>query len=153
MGRTWKTRSPWVGWKVKEIWSQGTILGTQFLCVSLNCLCNIVSLCWLSWKMRATIIVIHERWVHRWETCRNHPGHSKWSPKVSHLGGKMWCGCFQTQMFVFWWLTSPALMSSKHKGCIFWTIPKWFMTLFKREWEVWLSHKKGSWLKPWKEFH
>lgn len=109
--------------------------------------------CWLSWKMRPTIIVIHERWVHRWKTCRNHPVHSKWSPKVSHLGGKMWCGCFQTQMFVFWWLTSPALMSSKHKGCIFWTIPKWSMTLFKREWEAWLSHRKGSWLKPWKEFH
>lgn len=45
--------------------------------------------------------------------------------------GKKWCGCFQMQMFVFWWLTSPALMSSKHKGWIFWTIPKWPMTLFQ----------------------
>lgn len=72
------------------------------------------------------------KWVHRWKTCRKHPGHSKYSAKVSHLGGKMWCGCFQMQMFVFWWLTSPALRSSKHKGCIFWTIPKWSMSLFKR---------------------
>lgn len=129
MGRTQKTRSLWVGWKVKELWSQGTSFWYP------------VPLCELELVMQycESLLTLLKNegtsYSHLWEmsefideklaetTVNIHQKLATW--------GEKWCGCFQMQMFVFWWLTSPALMSSKHKGWIFWTIPKWSMTLFQ----------------------